>query len=73
MPDQDEINIPADELGIRSRYEMKKSDAWVIECSRVSSGTCDLASYLLLKNGFKSILVLDRGAEGAFCQTTPTF
>jgi hypothetical protein len=66
------INIPYDEVAVRARYELKKSVSWVLDCSRVDPAACDLAGYLLVKAGFTKLLVLDRGAIGILCQTTPT-
>jgi hypothetical protein len=66
------INIPSDELSVRARYELDRSSAWIVNCSRVDASACDLSVYLLGRAGFNSVLVLDRGAMGVSCQTTPS-
>ena len=66
------INIPSDELSVRAKYELKSSNATIIDCSYVAPGDCDASSYALEKAGFSSVEVLDRGAMGATCFTTPT-
>jgi hypothetical protein len=65
------INIPFDEVSVRARYELDNKAPWVIDCSQVDAAQCDMSSYLLRKEGFNSLVILDRGAVGAFCQTTP--
>jgi hypothetical protein len=64
-------NIPWDEISVRAKFELDKSLDWIIDCSQVEAAACDLSVYFLQKGGFNSLLVLDRGAVGAFCQTTP--
>lgn len=65
-------NIPADEVEARMPHELDRTAAMLLDCSHVPSGDCDIVSYILEKAGFANLLVINRGAEGLSCQTTPT-
>jgi hypothetical protein len=69
---QTETYIPYDELAVRARYEIPKSSNLIVNCSQVDPSQCDMAGYILQKAGAGTVLMLDRGATGVFCQTTST-
>jgi hypothetical protein len=64
-------NIPYDEISVRAHYEMDPTAQWLVDCSQVDPGNCDMATYSL-REKYSRMLVLDRGASGASCLTTPT-
>ena len=66
------VNIPVDELGVRGPIELDKNSSWVLDCSRVKAGDCDIGAFELEKQAFTSVMILNRGAEGLDCQVTST-
>jgi rhodanese-related sulfurtransferase len=48
------VNIPKDELPIRSRYELPKTSLVVTDCSNLSNSECDAGMQQLKELGFKA-------------------
>jgi rhodanese-related sulfurtransferase len=56
------LNIPLDELEIRSRHELDQSKAIIIDCTYTYSGECEIAKKILSIQGFVSVAVMNAGA-----------
>ena len=54
------INIPHDELGVRSRVEIPKSRPVVLNCLRVPRLTCQFAAVTLREAGFQNLQIIEQ-------------